>query len=247
MLGGRGQPSESIAGSLALLSASVVLTVGAGEACLRLFPELLPEETQLRLHWQSTNDALSYGDPYLGHIFPPNHHGRLERDGGRERARRGERLFFEVDGRPNAAGYELMGMIVLDHLAEELNAAAGRLGMFRSEHVRRGSGFRSSRMRRLGHAGADRDGAGEARAAYRPGSEDGLMFGMTPPSRATGEKPEIIRHEPARMPGRDSAAEMAFAERGRLLRYRGVRGPHIKAASVGADCAGSRRRARASG
>lgn len=31
-------------------------------------------------------------------------------------ARRGERLFFEVDGHPNAAGYRLMADVVLDHL-----------------------------------------------------------------------------------------------------------------------------------
>jgi lysophospholipase L1-like esterase len=34
------------------------------------------------------------------------------------RAREGERLFFEVDGHPNAAGYRLVAEVVLDHLRD---------------------------------------------------------------------------------------------------------------------------------
>jgi lysophospholipase L1-like esterase len=34
------------------------------------------------------------------------------------RARDGERLFFEVDGHPNAAGYRLMAEVVLDYLQD---------------------------------------------------------------------------------------------------------------------------------
>lgn len=73
---------RSIIGILALTGASLLLALGAAEACLRLFPELLPEEAQLRLHWRSMNEPASQGDPYLGHVFPPNHEGRFERDGG---------------------------------------------------------------------------------------------------------------------------------------------------------------------
>jgi lysophospholipase L1-like esterase len=73
---------KSTVSSLVLLGASLMLGLGAAEACLRVFPELLPEEAQLRLHWQSVNQPVSRGDPYLGHVFPPNHLGRIERFGG---------------------------------------------------------------------------------------------------------------------------------------------------------------------
>jgi hypothetical protein len=34
------------------------------------------------------------------------------------RARQGERLFFEIDGHPNAAGYRLIAEVVLDYLRD---------------------------------------------------------------------------------------------------------------------------------
>jgi lysophospholipase L1-like esterase len=73
---------KSILGIVVLIGASIALALGAAEACLRLFPELLPEEAQLRLHWRSINEPASRGHPYLGHMFPPNYEGRFERDGG---------------------------------------------------------------------------------------------------------------------------------------------------------------------
>ena len=40
------------------------------------------------------------------------------------RAREGERLFFEVDGHPNAAGYRLIAEVVLDHLRSTPQASS---------------------------------------------------------------------------------------------------------------------------
>jgi hypothetical protein len=54
----------------------------AAEACLRLFPELMPEEAQVRLHWQDVGKPISQADPYLGHVFPANQLGRIERSDG---------------------------------------------------------------------------------------------------------------------------------------------------------------------
>ena len=72
----------STVGILALIGAGLLVGLGVAEACLRLFPQLLPEEAQLRLHWRSVNEPVSHGDPYLGHVFPPNYEGRFERQGG---------------------------------------------------------------------------------------------------------------------------------------------------------------------
>ena len=66
---------KSIAAVLGLLGASVFLALGAAEACLRLFPGLMPEEAQLRLHWRERgwSQPVTLPDPYLGYAYPPNH------------------------------------------------------------------------------------------------------------------------------------------------------------------------------
>jgi lysophospholipase L1-like esterase len=72
---------RSVIAPLALLGASVALALGAAEASLRVFPQLMPEEVRLRLHWQELGaDPVSSADPYLGFVYPPNHEGRLERE-----------------------------------------------------------------------------------------------------------------------------------------------------------------------
>jgi lysophospholipase L1-like esterase len=72
-----------IVASLVLLGASVVLALGAGEAALRLFPQLMPEEARLRLHWREVHaEPVSKADSYLGFVYPPNQKGRFEREGG---------------------------------------------------------------------------------------------------------------------------------------------------------------------
>jgi hypothetical protein len=73
---------KSIVAALALVGASIAFALGAAEACLRLFPELMPEEAQVRLHWQDVGKPISQADPYLGHVFPANQLGRIERSDG---------------------------------------------------------------------------------------------------------------------------------------------------------------------
>lgn len=76
------QHLRGTAAALLIFGASVAVALGAAEACLRLFPQLLPEEAQLRHHWRSIQDPTTRGDPYLGHLFPPNYQGRFERGDG---------------------------------------------------------------------------------------------------------------------------------------------------------------------
>lgn len=74
---------KSVIAPLALVSASVALALGAAEASLRVFPQLMPEEARLRLHWREVNlETVSRADPYLGFVYPPNHEGRFEREDG---------------------------------------------------------------------------------------------------------------------------------------------------------------------
>jgi lysophospholipase L1-like esterase len=73
---------RSVAAALILLSASVVFALGLAEVCLRLFPGLMPEEAQLRLHWRDRSVPITLADPYLGYVFPPNHVDRIVRSNG---------------------------------------------------------------------------------------------------------------------------------------------------------------------
>ena len=50
---------KSIAAVLGLLGASVALALGAAEASLRAFPQLMPEEARLRLHWRELEQPVS--------------------------------------------------------------------------------------------------------------------------------------------------------------------------------------------
>lgn len=72
---------KSIA-ALALLGASILFALGAAEASLRLFPQLMPEEARLRLHWREVHrETVSRADPYLGFVYPANYRGRFYRPG----------------------------------------------------------------------------------------------------------------------------------------------------------------------
>jgi hypothetical protein len=63
-------------------SAPAPPSLGLAEACLRLSPELMPEETQLRLHWRDLKEPVTLADPYLGYVFAPNHINRIARSHG---------------------------------------------------------------------------------------------------------------------------------------------------------------------
>ena len=74
---------KAVFAPLVLLGASAALALGVAEASLRAFPELMPEEARLRLHWREVGqDVVSQADPYLGFVYPPNHEGRFDRDDG---------------------------------------------------------------------------------------------------------------------------------------------------------------------
>ena len=68
---------NSIAAALALLGTSVGFALGAAEIGLRLFPGLMPEDAQLRLHWRGLSEPVTLADPYLGYVYPPNHVDRI--------------------------------------------------------------------------------------------------------------------------------------------------------------------------
>src|SRR5512145_1462283 len=73
--------------NLALLVATIALGLLGLEAFLRLFPQWLPEEARLRLHWSAVGEGgrdandqmMTVADPYLGFRYRPNLTGRLTR------------------------------------------------------------------------------------------------------------------------------------------------------------------------
>jgi lysophospholipase L1-like esterase len=75
---------KAVVATVALLGASGLLALAVAEASLRVFPQLMPEEAQLRLHWREVQPELvSRAHPYLGFIYPPHHEGRFERQDGK--------------------------------------------------------------------------------------------------------------------------------------------------------------------
>ena len=68
--------------ALPLVAASVAFALATAEACLRVFPQLMPEEFQLRRHWQDTSGPVPQGNPYLGYVFPSDYEGRVEDHNG---------------------------------------------------------------------------------------------------------------------------------------------------------------------
>ena len=73
--------------NLALLVVALAVGILGLEAFLRLFPQLLPEEARLRLHWSAIGEGgrdansqvMTVADPYLGFRYLPNLTGRLTR------------------------------------------------------------------------------------------------------------------------------------------------------------------------
>ena len=52
---------------------ALVIALLMAEGVLRLFPQLLPEEAQIKRLWQLQTPSSSIGDPYLGSVYPPHH------------------------------------------------------------------------------------------------------------------------------------------------------------------------------
>lgn len=57
--------------ALWLVPMAMVFALLLGEGLFRLFPNLLPEEAQIRRLWQRQTEVKSVGDPYLGFVYPP--------------------------------------------------------------------------------------------------------------------------------------------------------------------------------
>jgi hypothetical protein len=77
---------KSVVQNLALVVAAVAVGVVGLEGFLRLFPQFLPEEARLRLHWSATGEGkdvdgevMTLADPYLGFRYRPNSTGHLRR------------------------------------------------------------------------------------------------------------------------------------------------------------------------
>ena len=66
----------------AFLGLSTTVCVAIAEGLLRLFPGVLPEAVQLRIHWQAVGKQKlkSIAHPYIGFLYPPNSNGILQRD-----------------------------------------------------------------------------------------------------------------------------------------------------------------------
>jgi lysophospholipase L1-like esterase len=72
--------------NLTLLVAAVALSLFGMEAFLRAFPQFLPEEARLRLHWSAVGEGkdvnhqvMTIADPYLGFRYRPDFTGELRR------------------------------------------------------------------------------------------------------------------------------------------------------------------------
>ena len=77
--------NKSVVQNLALLVAAVVVGILGLEAFLRLFPQFLPEEARLRLHWSAGGElkdvngqVMTVADPYLGFRYRTKSHGAPE-------------------------------------------------------------------------------------------------------------------------------------------------------------------------
>jgi hypothetical protein len=72
---------KKIASNLLLLGLSLIFALTAAEGLLRLFPQLLPEEAQIRIHWREMlgQNTVSVAHPYLGFVYPPHLRRTLSR------------------------------------------------------------------------------------------------------------------------------------------------------------------------
>lgn len=66
--------TKSLATNLVLALASVVVVMAAAELFLRTFPQFMPLEARLRVHWAGQPTALTRADPVTGYVYPPHHH-----------------------------------------------------------------------------------------------------------------------------------------------------------------------------
>lgn len=67
--------------NLALLGVSLGIALLLSEAALRIFPALLPEAAQLRVHWNEliAQGTVSQAHPTIGFLYPKNYAGEVRR------------------------------------------------------------------------------------------------------------------------------------------------------------------------
>ncbi len=91
--------------------AAVLVAALLAEGLLRLSPGILPESTQLRLHWAQVTGgpAISTGDPYLGFLYPPSYRGEIDRGDTRFTYRTDEHGFRNPGPWPDTAEVVIVG------------------------------------------------------------------------------------------------------------------------------------------
>jgi SGNH hydrolase-like domain, acetyltransferase AlgX len=68
-------PARQVA--LWLIPLALLVALLIAECVLRLFPQLLPEEAQVKLLYRLQSHAKSIGDPYLGFVYPPRYQAEM--------------------------------------------------------------------------------------------------------------------------------------------------------------------------
>lgn len=107
-----GPRTKSLLLNLALLAGSTVVALAFAEAAVRLFPDLLPEAAQLRLHWaeiQREEKPTSVPHPYIGFLYPANHRGEVAREDLRFAFTTDQDGFRNSDPRPARADIVTVG------------------------------------------------------------------------------------------------------------------------------------------
>jgi hypothetical protein len=116
--------------NLALAAGSILVTLGVAETALRLFPSLMPEEAQLRVHWRgvvAAENVQIVDDPFIGFLYPKSYHGRLERSDVRFSFATDSRGFRNLEPWPDTAEVVAVGDSWVFGYGVEDDEAWGRL------------------------------------------------------------------------------------------------------------------------
>ncbi len=71
------QRMKTLATNLVLALASIIIVIAGAELFLRLFPQFLPIEARLRVHWADQPTAVTRANPFIGFLYPPHFHTRF--------------------------------------------------------------------------------------------------------------------------------------------------------------------------
>jgi lysophospholipase L1-like esterase len=101
---------KRIASNLSILGLSLALALIAAEGLLRLFPTLLTEEAQLRMHWREIlGQTTSLPHSYIGFLYPPYARRTVERGEVRFTYTTDEHGFRNPSSWPNEAEIVAVG------------------------------------------------------------------------------------------------------------------------------------------